>query len=288
MTTQNHARAFHVAKPCFDGNLWPRKLFVALLVLTLIGLSGGGCMLSRKQPLNWHLTLQLDSNAADRDGAVLQTVKILETRLNAWGVKSFQLTPQHAGRILLALSAEKNPERLKSFITTSGRLDLIHVVSPSSPAPVQTYQTKEAAIASLNSDGAIPADRRVLPLSERDDPFNQKKWVVVEWPAIVSGSDLRTADAVPSGASDSYEIVFRLNKAGAEKFGAWTGANVNEYLGVALNDEVKSVAFIKSQILDSGVITGRFSKESADDLALVLRSGALPATLKIVEERIDK
>src|SRR5207245_6140949 len=82
-----------------------------------------------------------------------------------------------------------------------------------------------------------------------------------------------------------YQITFSLKKNGADKFGAWTGANINEYMGVVLNDEVKSVAYIKSQIFDSGEITGNFTKEQADDLALTLRSGALPAGIQYQEER---
>ena len=114
-----------------------------------------------------------------------------------------------------------------------------------------------------------------------------KQWVVVETPAIIDGSELRNATAVPTqaGRSDDYEINFSLKKAGADKFGAWTGAHINEYMGVVLNDEVKSIAFIKSQIFDSGQITGRFTKQSAEDLALTLRSGALPAPIEYLEER---
>ena len=62
-----------------------------------------------------------------------------------------------------------------------------------------------------------------------------------------------------AGGSD-YQISFALKPAGAEKFGAWTGANINQYMGVVLNDEVKSIAFIKSQIFDQGQIGGRFTK----------------------------
>src|SRR3989454_430223 len=64
-----------------------------------------------------------------------------------------------------------------------------------------------------------------------------------------------------------------------------SGANINEYMGVLLDDQVKSIAFIKGQIFDQGQITGRFSKQSADDLALTLRSGALPAPIEYQEER---
>ena len=65
-------------------------------------------------------------------------------------------------------------------------------------------------------------------------------------------------------------------------------ANINQYLGVVLNDEVKSIAFIRSRISDQGEISGRFTKQSAEDLALILRSGALPAPLKIIEVADNK
>jgi preprotein translocase subunit SecD len=176
-------------------------------------------------------------------------------------------------------------------------LELVHVIGPPSPAGVTSYATEEEAKASLNANGNVPANRRVLPYQERVEPTaaasqNQndqkpKRWVVVEAPAIIDGSQLRNANAIPTraGASDEYEIGFSLKKDGADKFGAWTGANINEYMGVVLNDEVKSIAFIKSQIFDSGQIEGRFTKQSADDLALTLRSGALPAPIEYLEER---
>src|SRR5256886_16148755 len=157
--------------------------------------------------------------------------------------------------------------------------------------------TRDEAIASLNSGGNVPANRRVLPYTERADLTTKtsdasanaakaQKWVVVESPAIIDGIDLRSAQAIPERAGgDKYQITFALKKSGADKFGAWTGANINEYMGVALNDEVKSIAFIKGQIFDQGEITGRFSKQSSEDLALTLRSGALPAAIEYQEER---
>jgi len=139
----------------------------------------------------------------------------------------------------------------------------------------------------------------VLPYSERDEPTaggatpdgveKPKKWVVVEWPPVVDGRDLRNAEATQGRAGgQDYQIAFSLKPAGAEKFGAWTGANINQYLGVVLNDEVKSIAYIKSRIFDVGEISGRFTKQSAEDLALVLKSGALPAPVKIVSQGVNK
>ena len=110
---------------------------------------------------------------------------------------------------------------------------------------------------------------------------------MVEVPAIIDGSELRNASAIAAqgGRADDYEISFSLKKSGADKFGAWTGANINQYMGVVLNGEVRSIAFIKSQIYDQGQITGRFTQTSAEDLALTLRSGALPAPIEYLEER---
>jgi preprotein translocase subunit SecD len=102
----------------------------------------------------------------------------------------------------------------------------------------------------------------------------------------VDGSELRNASATQAqGGSADYQIAFSFKPTGAEKFGAWTGANINQYMGVVLNDEVKSIAYIKSQIFDQGQIDGRFTKASAEDLALTLRSGALPAPIEYQEER---
>ncbi|MCA1605468.1 MAG: protein translocase subunit SecD, partial [Acidobacteria bacterium] len=188
----------------------------------------------------------------------------------------------------------QDPERVKDLLKATSRLDLVHVVSPASPAPVQTYTTKEEAEASLG--GTVPNNRKVLEYAERTEPTTagqpaaatdkSKQWVVVEWPPVVDGSELRNAAATQAqGGSSDYQIAFSFKPTGAEKFGAWTGANINQYMGVVLNDEVKSIAYIKSQIFDQGEISGRFTKESADDLALTLRSGALPAPIEYQEER---
>jgi preprotein translocase subunit SecD len=258
------------------------------LVPFVAGAVVGGWVIFHKPALTWHLVVEIDSKAPDREAAVTQSISVLKKRLDEYGVRYFQIAPQGNGRIVLDLPTLNDPERVKSVITTAGKLELTHVISPPSPAPVQTYATREEAIASLSTGGTIPPNR-VLPYTEREElgraPIT--KWVVVESPPIVDGSNLRDASALSSYGED-YEIQFSLNRAGAAKFGAWTGANINEYLGVVLNDEVKSIAYIKSQIDDRGVISGRFTKQSAEDLALVLRSGALPASIKIVDERIDR
>lgn len=271
-----------------------RRLNAPIGILLLVSAGVACSMLRPKPPLTWHLLLQVDAPAPDRVAAVRQTIQVIQKRLLALGVSNWAIIVQggeSSGRLLVSLPEVADRERLKQVITAGGKLELVHVIAPPTPAPVQTYATKEEAIASLNIAGNIPENRRVLPYADRTEPVGQaseRKWVVVESPAIIDGSVLRDASASPSDYGEDYQIRFSLNKTGAERFGAWTGANINEYLGVVLNDEVKSIAYIKSQISDQGVISGRFTKQSAEDLALVLRSGALPAPIKIVEEGPNK
>jgi preprotein translocase subunit SecD len=245
--------------------------------------------------MSWTLTSSYQRSLAD--DATTQALRIIESRINALGVTEPTLQThgsQSSHQILLQMPGVQDPERVKALLAGESRLELVHVVSPPSPSPVQTYATREEAIASLNSGGNIPANRRVLPYQERMDPTDQAqnvqketKWAVVEVPPIITGTELRNAAAIPSqgGGSSDFQIQFSLKKIGADKFGAWTGSHINEYMGVVLNDQVKSIAYIKSQIYDQGEISGRFTKQSAEDLALTLRSGALPAPIEYLEER---
>jgi preprotein translocase subunit SecD len=224
--------------------------------------------------------------------AVEQALKIIESRINSFGVKEPTLQrvgSEESGQILLQMPGMEDPERVKKLIGDDAKLELMKVVGASSPAPYTSYKTKEEALASLG--GAASSNRRVVPVTERDEklktPDNKPKaWIVLESPAIVDGGELRDATADSrSGGDGDYQIGFSFKPAGAAKFGDWTGKNINAYMAVVLNDEAKSIAFIKSQIFDSGQIDGRFTKASAEDLVLTLKSGALPARIEYQEER---
>ena len=237
-------------------------------------------------------TLSPTSQRALADQATEQAKRIIDSRLDAVGVAE-PLVQRHgsqtAYQILVQMPGIQDPERVKQLLKAESKLELVKVVSPPNPN-LATYPTEEEAKATLG--GIVPPNRRVLPYSERAELAEvagqtqpQKKWVVVESPAVVDGNELRTASATQGQGGADYQISFALKPAGAQKFGAWTSANINEYMGVVLNDEVRSIAYIQSQIFDSGQISGRFTKESAEDLALILRSGALPAPIEYQEER---
>jgi preprotein translocase subunit SecD len=255
--------------------------------------------------VTWTMTGAAQNTLGEQ--AVDQALKIIETRINAVGVAEPTLQRHGATgshQILLQMPGIQDPERIKKLIVGESRLELMKVVSPSNPSPMQVYNSKEEALAAAGAtNGQLPSNRRVLPYAERDEPANAAgdagqpkpnqptRYVVVENPAVVDGSELRSAEALSrtqggaGGGEGNYEINFTLKPTGAEKFGAWTAANIGAYLAVVLNEEVKSAPFIKGQITDNGQITGRFTKQSADDLALTLRSGALPAKLVYLEER---
>jgi preprotein translocase subunit SecD len=247
--------------------------------------------------ITWDMSDRAKSDLGTR--ATQDALKIIDSRINALGVAEPTLQEHGSSsshQILLQMPGITDPERVKDILKSESRLELMKVVSPNNPAPMTTYPTEEAAKQSLG--GTVPPNRRVLPYDDRNEPANASttpehkpgdpsSWVVVETPAVVDGSELRSAEAATAapGSDEGYHINFTLKPTGAQKFGAWTGSNVGAYMAVVLNDRVQSAPFIKSQINDSGQISGNFTKDSSNGLALTLRSGALPAKIIYLEER---
>jgi preprotein translocase subunit SecD len=238
--------------------------------------------------VTWSLPVQQQNLLKDQ--ATEQALKIIDSRINAFGVKEPTLQRQGSstsGQILLQMPGVDDPERVKNLIGSTSHLLLMKVAEGQ-----YSFPTKEAAVQSLG--GTVPPNRLVLPHRESDDSTDTAKqpnqppkdWMIVENPAIIDGSELRDASASSrTGAQTDYEIIFHLKPAGAQKFGDWTGKNIGKYLAIVLNDEVKSAPVIKGQIFDNGTIEGKFTKTSAEDLALTLKSGALPAKIDYQEER---
>lgn len=238
--------------------------------------------------VTWSLPTRVQGTLKDQ--AVDQALKIIESRINAFGVKEPTLQRHGAassGQILLQMPGVDDPERVKKLIGSESKLALMKVAGDS----FQTFPTREAALQSVG--GTLPPNRVIYPYTERDDSPtpNQAQpkptqFMVLEYPAIVDGSELRSANAYSQTGNDGdYQIQFNLKPAGAQKFGDWTGKNIGKYLAIVLNEEVKSAPVIQGQIFDSGQIQGRFTKASAEDLALTLKSGSLPAKIEYSEER---
>lgn len=233
------------------------------------------------------VTFTLNNSAANflKNQATEQALTIIEQRLNGLGVA--EPTIQRQGRdedhqILVQMPGVDNPERVKDTLRIEAKLELKAVV----PA-TQTYPTKEAAEAAIidknNQEALRVTERRSSLTAGTSDA--RDGYQIVEKAAIVSGSDLRNANARPNAQGiGGYEIDFELKPAAADKFEQWTQQNIGNYLAIVLNGEIKSAPVIKGAIRDRGSIEGSFTQEQAEDLALTLRSGALPAKIVYLQE----
>lgn len=263
------------------------RLLTPLVVLLAVAASCryAGRAFGPQDEGGFYLVVAVKAEPARLDQAVARTVEVMRARCERLNVycKVERGVGDKADRIKLYISTRNDPERVKGVILSQG-LELRAVVTPPSPAPVQTYPTEGEAA------GAAGADKDVLPYDEKMGGPNAtgvRRYVVVERTPIVSGQDILDADAVTSVADpEKYEVTFTLNPAGASRFGQWTGLHINRYLAVVLNKQVRSVAYIRSQIFDKGVISGNFTREQAEDAALVLKSGALPAPIEALEEGV--
>lgn len=226
----------------------------------------------------------LKGSSADRirREATEQAKVIIEQRIDQFGVA--EPTVQLHGRdedhqILVQMPGVDNPERVKELIKADARLELKAVVPPGT-----LYQSVEEATAALG--GTVPGDREILPINEqRAGGTSINGYYIVEKTPVVTGADLRDARGVPTQQGFGYQVAFNLKPAGAERFGAWTEKNIGNLLAISLNGQIRSAPSIKDKITDSGVIQGNFTQQEAEDLGLVLRSGALPAKIVYLEER---
>jgi protein-export membrane protein SecD len=264
-------------------------LFCLLLAVGIFS----ACTLAKRilNPNYTLLTLEVETDLPNIVDIIEQSKMIISARLDAIGVdhEFIEDNAQNNKQFSIKIYDTENLQKVKQFILEQGNLQLFGAVSPPYPSPLQTFPTKEKALETLG--GSSSPNQKVLKYTERNSIENSpEQWIIVKTPAIVDGADIRDASAVSlTGDESNYQIMFSLKPQGATKFGEWTGMNINNYLAVSLNDEVRSVAFIKSQIFDQGQIDGRFTKENAEDLALILRSGSLPVKVKIIkEEKSDK
>jgi len=197
--------------------------------------------------------------------AVDQSIQIIERRVNELGLVEPTIQREGADRILVQVPGLQDPSRLKEILGKTAKLDFRMVDQ------------------SMSADQAIatrpPADSELL------DGEGGTKYLI-EKRVLVSGADL--TDAQPGFDQRSSEPVvnFRFNSAGARKFAEATQQNVGKPFAIVLDNKVISAPVIREPILGgSGQISGNFTVQSANDLAILLRAGALPAPLTVIEER---
>lgn len=198
---------------------------------------------------------------------VSQSIEVIRNRIDELGTTEPSIQRQGVDRILVEAPGEQDPERLKALIGQTAKLNF-HLVD-SRMSGEQALQTR-------------PPAGSVVLYSTDDPPFPY----VVEESAMVEGSDLVDAQTAFEQQTNQPVVTFRFNTTGAQKFGLVTQQNVGRPFAIVLDDEVISAPVINEPILGgSGQISGNFTVEGANDLAILLRAGALPAKLNILEER---
>jgi preprotein translocase subunit SecD len=215
-------------------------------------------------------------SAIERD-TTAHVVETIRNRVDALGVTEPLIAPESGNRIVIQLPGVDDPARVKDIIKTTAVLQFRLVEGNPASDPKVTLES-------------VPANMKneveVLP-GTREDELGRAAGV--EYYAIrktvpVTGSDLKTA-RVQKGRLGEPNVGFSLTPDGGHKFGDLTGANVGRRLAIVLDNKVVSAPRINNQIIDQGVIEGNFTTQQASDLALVLRSGSLPASLTTLEER---
>jgi preprotein translocase subunit SecD len=223
-------------------------------------------------------TFEMKSNMAVqlRNEAVRQALQTVERRINALGVSEPVVTPHGSAgdQILVQVPGASDPDRVKRVIGSTALLEL--KIVEQGPAASQ-----EALLASSN--GVVPPDMIVVTGTDRSNP-GATSYYLVRRVAPVTGRDLRNARQTLD-ENNLPAIGFSMNREGAIKFGKLTGENVGKLLAVILDNRIETVATIEERISDEGRIHGSFTTEEAQEKALILRSGALPAGLTYLEER---
>lgn len=201
--------------------------------------------------------------AATDDRTMQQSLEIVRRRIDAAGTREPTIVREGSDRILIQVPGASSAQQIKRLIGTTARLTFNPVISTTS-----------------NPNQSHGADEELLPASDQTGLY-----YVLDANPVVTGEDL--TDARPDTDSNGYPAVaFRFNASAARVFGDYTQNNIGKPFAIVLDNKVISAPVIQSHIPGgSGIITGRFTVKEATDLALLLRAGALPASMTFLEER---
>ncbi|MHB8998672.1 MAG: protein translocase subunit SecD [Thermoanaerobaculia bacterium] len=233
-----------------------------------------------RAPEGLRFALKGVATANIEDQTVLQAIETIRNRIDALGVTEPIIARQgglRGSRIVIQLPGVDDPARVKEIIRTTAQLQFRLVEG----TPAENEQAARSSV-----PAAMQPDVEILPGDATDDfgRVTGRQFYAIRKNVPVTGRDLKTAN-VQKGALGEPNIGFSLTTEGSSKFGALTKANVGRQLAIVLDNRVRSAPVIRSEINDKGVIEGTFTPQEAADLALILRSGSLPASLTTLEER---
>ena len=226
----------------------------------------------------WNLSMKPSALTDLKNKAVTQAIQTIRNRIDALGVSEPTIEEHGLGQyqILVQLPGVDDFGRVKDIMQSTAMLE----IKQSLGGP---YPSEQAAL--QDKGGVIPADAILLqghsmPGAETEG----QAWYLVSRISAVSGKDLRDAQA-SSDQNGQPSVSFSLTGEGGQRFYSFTSAHVGDSLAVVLDNKVQEVANIKEPIRDQGSISGgRMTEQQAKDLSMILRSGALPASIKYLQE----
>jgi preprotein translocase subunit SecD len=232
---------------------------------------------------SWTVTMKPSVLNDLKNRAVTQAIETIRNRIDQLGVTEPTIQEHGLGayQILVQLPGVDDPARVKEIMQSTAMLE----IRQSLGGP---YESEQAALQAHN--GVLPADAVLMkgrgnPSRSADSASNPDQVWLLSRSAAVTGRDLRNAQ--PNRDENGRpDVGFTLTGDGGRRFAQFTGSHVGDSLAVVLDGKVMEVATIQEQIRDQGRISGGgMSEQAAQDLAMVLRSGALPAGIKYLEER---
>jgi preprotein translocase subunit SecD len=229
----------------------------------------------------WSLTMKPQMLADLKNKAVTQAIETIRNRIDALGVSEPTIQEHGLGQyqILVQLPGVDDPGRVKDIMQSTAMLEIKQVLGGPYPSEQAALQEK---------GGVLPPD--AILMSGHGAPGaaaqGELSWYLVSRVSAVRGKDLRDAQASTDSQTGQPNVRFQLTGEGGQRFFNFTSAHVGESLGVVLDNKVQEVANIKEAIRDTGEISGgSMTTQQAKDLSMILRSGALPAGIKYLEER---
>lgn len=236
------------------------------LVQPLVGAAGGADMILTRSGQQITLTQTPEAQAAAATNAVKQSIEIIRRRIDELGTREPTIIQQGANRIVVQAPGESDPERLKRVIGQTAKLSFQMVDDSVAPEELAA--------------GRVPPGSVVMPYT---NPAEGSE--LIQRRVLVAGEMLTSASA-GYGQSGESVVNFRFNGQGARRFADATKANTGKRFAIVLDGKVISAPRINEPITGgSGQISGSFTPETANDLAVLLRAGALPAELKVEQQQ---
>lgn len=223
----------------------------------------------------WTLTMKPSAEAALKKRALEQSIEVIQQRVNSLGVSEPIVQEYNLGsyQILVELPGIDDFDRVKSVIQSTARLE-IHLVEGG------PYTSQQDGLQQLG--GVLPFGSELVQTAPGVTPSG---WYEIKQTPEVGGTDIRSARAGTDPNTNEPQVEFFLTTAAGNHFADFTGANKGKPLGIVLDNKVQEVAIIHDQIRDQGTISGgSMTPQEAGDLAMLLNTGSLPASLKYLQE----